>query len=93
MPGGDSDLPLELVTWADAHKDDQTLSLIQAAEIAPEDYLVHTVGWVIRDDDVWLVVCHERFEDGNVRGTTAIPAGWVLNRKKWVSTPAKARKK
>lgn len=66
--------PLVLVEWQDAWFEDERDSI----EDAPEDYLVRTVGFLVRTGGRVLSVAQELLPDGDgFRAVTHIPAAMV----------------
>jgi hypothetical protein len=66
--------PLVLVEWQDAWFEGERESI----EDAPEDYLVRTVGFLVRMGGRVLSVAQELLPDGDgFRAVTHIPAGMV----------------
>lgn len=71
-------LPLIVeVTWRDAfHEFEQ-----KDADDARGDYIVHTVGYLVRETEAWVSVAQEILPDGDgLRGVTHIPTSLVVNR-------------
>lgn len=62
---------LVTVHWHDAWMDDSILDLDK------NSYLVKTVGWLLRDDDIMVVVAAEKQPDGGYRAVTHIPRSIV----------------
>jgi hypothetical protein len=66
--------PLVLVEWQDAWFEGERGSI----EDAPEDYLVRTVGFLVRTGGRVLSIAQELLPDGDgFRAVTHIPAGMV----------------
>jgi hypothetical protein len=73
-----SDAPV-LVVWRDAHFDFEWDETDDRA-----DYLVETVGWVVRDGPKFLSLAHERLPNGDGwRAVTHIPLGDIETRKEF----------
>lgn len=61
-----------IVTWVDA---EGSLSWP-----LPADYslpIVSTMGWLMQDDEEYVAICGEWFQDASGRDTTVIPRGMV----------------
>lgn len=72
-------MTLVTVTWHDAQAN-ATREYSKARDHAP--VTMHTVGWLMDQDDVGVSVCCERFqEDGQwcYRGHTFVPQGMVVS--------------
>jgi hypothetical protein len=68
--------PLALVRWQDAHSDGGQHA---ESDIAHEALIVHTIGYVLRDDDKGVSIAAEFIpESDNYRAITFIPRALVL---------------
>jgi hypothetical protein len=66
-----------VVTWNDAHV---VHGDVMPNDIDHEPILLHTAGWLIRDDDVGITLAFEYAdEDGELRTTTFIPRGMIVS--------------
>lgn len=64
-------LPLVLVTWTDAWTDNDAVDL-ESVHAVHKPTIVHTLGWVLKDDDVGISLVTE-FYLSSYRGRTFIP--------------------
>lgn len=64
--------PLVLVRWRDAFFDFET-----GDRGWPDDFIVQTVGYLVRDDDTWLSLAQEALASGDWRAVTHIPRAIV----------------
>lgn len=68
---------LEIIEWRDAFHD--------AEQTSPEDwradYIVRTVGWILREDELFVHLAAEVLPDNDgYRGTSHIPVPMILGR-------------
>ena len=63
------------VTWLDAWFDREQ---IHPDEVRRKPFIVYTIGCVIEDNEEVIIVAHEVFEDGTLRGYTCIPKLMVV---------------
>ena len=63
--------PLVICTWLDAHG--TGVGALRDHELPHEALRIHTVGWLLRDDDKGVSLAAEECEDGAWRGVTFVP--------------------
>lgn len=63
--------PLVIVTWLDAHG--TGIGALREHELPHEALKIHTLGWLLRDDEKGVSVACEFCEDGAWRGVTFVP--------------------
>jgi hypothetical protein len=66
------DLPLALVIWRDANTDGTDVLQKDTVSAYHKHTLVHTLGWIMKEDDVGITLVTE-FYDEFYRGRTFIP--------------------
>ena len=72
--------PLSIVIWDDAFG---TASEVTIEELSHRAWRVHTVGWVLRDDERGVSVAGEWLPDqGTWRGVTFVPRGMLVEVRK-----------
>jgi hypothetical protein len=72
------DLPLVLVTWNDANVGGDDVVTEDNVKNFHKPTIIHTLGWLVRSDDVGLTVVNEYYDDA-FRGRTFVPAGMVID--------------
>jgi hypothetical protein len=70
-------LPLVLVEWLDANTDNDPVTEDTVSSVH-KPYTIHTLGWVLQQDEVGITLCNEYYLD-SFRGRTFIPAGMVVS--------------
>lgn len=63
--------PLVICTWLDAHG--TGIGALREHELPHEALEIHTVGWVLRQDEKGISLAAEECEDGAWRGVTFVP--------------------
>lgn len=84
--------PLVICTWLDAHG--TGIGALREHELPHEALKIHTIGWLLRDDDKGVSLAAEYCEDGAWRGVTFVPRVLVesVRAVKKVRAPRKAPK-
>lgn len=70
------DLPLALVVWNDAHVEADLPVTLDTVADTHKPTVIHTLGWVIREDEVGISLVNE-FYEYTYRGRTFIPKAMV----------------
>ena len=65
-------LPLVIVEWADAKVDGDLPISVETAWETHKPMIIHTIGWVLREDEAGVSVANEYYDD-TYRGRTFIP--------------------
>ena len=78
--------PLVLVEWKDANVGGDDQVTLDNIDQFHKPTIIHTLGWLIKQDDEGITVCNEYFDD-TYRGRTFIPAGMIIT-----ATPFKLTK-
>ena len=74
----DHKLSLALVVWNDASTTpDEPITLEDVGSVH-YPVVVHTLGWILRDDEVGITLVNE-FYEGTYRGRTFIPRGMIVS--------------
>lgn len=75
--------PLVYLQWCDAFEyTDGWLGLEEVRESAKsQDWLVHSVGWLIEDTKQYVLIASAWNQDGSFSGVLKIPTTWVKRRK------------
>jgi hypothetical protein len=68
-------LPLVMVVWDDANTGEDSIDKDTVAGYH-RPTVVHTLGWVMRDDDIGITLVNEFYEE-SYRGRTFIPRGMI----------------
>lgn len=71
------DLPLVLVAWNDANTDNDPVT-IESVRAVHKPMVVHTLGWLLYEDEDGLTVVNEWYFD-SYRGRTFIPRGMLIS--------------
>mgnify|MGYP001572385386 FL=1 len=83
---------LVIVTLTDANTDSEDVVNDDSIDRLHKPTIVHTLGWVMRDDDVGITVCTEYY-DHAFRGRTIIPRVCINSVTDYkLSKPPKPRK-
>lgn len=86
MPKPKTSKPLVICTWADAHG--SATAAYSEHEIPHAPIIIHTLGWLLRDDEVGVTVANEYCADDTWRGCTFVPRLMVRD-VVWVSRKPK----
>jgi len=71
---------MHLITWLDTKGyEGSWLSIEEAREYAP--VLMETVGWIIRNEETYVVVVSSKDDEGLVGSLSAIPKGVIQSMK------------
>lgn len=71
------DLPLVLVEWLDANTDNEEINE-ENVHTFHKPWVIHTLGWLLKEDEVGVTICNEYYKD-YYRGRTFIPRGMVVS--------------
>lgn len=75
-------LPLYMIKWVDAQSDCEWGSVNKIKEWAKKDCIICEVGWIIDENERYLVISNQVGEDMEFGNRTKIPKQWVIKRKK-----------
>ena len=53
---------------------------VERNKFCKEEYVVNEVGWIIFEDDNFIVVTSQVSDDGDIGNRTKIPKSWVKKR-------------
>lgn len=70
-----TDRPLVVVEWMDAWVKEEGI-VLDDAKSSHAPTIVHTIGWVLYEDDVGISLANEYFDD-TWRGRTFVPRGMI----------------
>lgn len=76
LPSKDK-LPLVLVHWKDAWTNELGVT-VEDVGASHKSMDVHTLGWLLKDDEIGVSLANEYFDD-QYRGRTFIPRGMVVS--------------
>lgn len=81
-----------ILTWSDAWGD--TTGVVSLKDVLdnhrPET--IHTIGWLLRDDEVGVSLANEKCSDATYRGRTFVPRGMVVSLQPYKLTVPKIKK-
>jgi hypothetical protein len=85
-----TNLPLVLVEWDDAWINEVSVTL-EDVGASHKPTTVHTLGWLLREDDVGVSLANEHY-DATYRGRTFIPRAMVREVTRFTLTKPRPRK-
>lgn len=74
--------PLYLITWKDAESECKWDSIEQTEEWAKKDALIYEIGWIVSQNDKYVVVSNQVTDDNMLGNKTKIPRGWILKKQR-----------
>lgn len=83
-----SKYPLVQIEWKDAQSDSEWTSVEKIQKWATEDCIIFEIGWVIYENEDYLIISNQIGEDGDLGNRTKIPKTWI-RKKDFVSTVRK----
>jgi len=69
--------PLIYVEWIDAESDSKWDDREGAEKWLNRDFVVHDIGWLIMENDKYIIICNQVASDGDLGNRTKIPRGWI----------------
>lgn len=74
-------MKIELVVWHDAVAGDAQEGWSSPEDIEEEEYIVTSVGWVIKETEANLTLSMDCAADGQTHTRGRIPKGMIVSRK------------
>lgn len=72
-----ANLPLVIVEWNDAWTNEMGVT-VEDVRASHKPMVVHTIGWLLLDDEIGVSLANEHFDDGSYRGRTFILRSMVV---------------
>lgn len=73
--------PIVRCSWVDAFSDYEQRPRESALSPTAEEWLIHTTGYLLAQDEAFIYIAHELLEGDQVRGTTTIPVPLIIELK------------
>ncbi len=71
-------LPLVIVEWQDAWTNELGVT-VDDVGATHKPMAVHTIGWLLKEDEIGVSLANEHFDDGSYRGRTFILRSMVVS--------------
>lgn len=69
------------VEWADAQSDCEWETIDKVRTWAEKDCIIFEIGWLVYENDKYVVISNQIGEDGDLGNRTKIPVQWIRKRK------------
>lgn len=87
------ELELAICVWKDAHTSADPGEQFLPDDIPHAPFVVRTVGWVMKEDEVGVTLASESLDNGHYRARTFIPRGMVITLDHLPTRKTRKRKK
>lgn len=69
--------PLVYIEWVDAESDNRWNDKEGVDKWMEMDFVVNDIGWLVCENDKYLLICNQVASDGDLGNRTKIPKQWI----------------